>query len=188
MRNRTAIAKINLVWQIDATDLKVRLDNQPGTSHTLVAGVDPFSNKLLFTKVFYSGTRTNKFSSKNIIKILEETLKERTISEELIVHFDRGGQFSSKEFYDSVSNNQYLIGSQTCGGAPTRKAIIERMIRTFKYQLKHLKLDLPTDVKRTRDLQAFCDKRQYKRNTTSRSGKDLGMTRVKFEECLQRLH
>lgn len=77
LRNRTAIAKTNLVWQIDATDLKVTLDNQPGIPHTLVAGVDPFSNKLLFTKVFYSGTRTNKFSSKNVIKILEETLKEQ---------------------------------------------------------------------------------------------------------------
>ena len=142
----------------------------------------------MFTKVFYFGTRTNKFNSKNFIKILEETLKERAISEELIVHFDRGGQFSSKQFYDFVSNNQYLIGSQTCGRAPTRNAIIERMIRTFKYKLKHLKLDLPTNVKRTRDLQAFCDKRQHKMNATSRSGKDLGMTPVKFEGCLQRLH
>lgn len=183
--NRTLTARYNIAWQIDATYLPITLNNEPGTSHTLLVGVDTFSNKLLFTKVIYSGKKKSHFTSNHIIKTLKYTIQERKISDDLIIHFDRGGQFSSKIFHDFLTNEPFLIGSQTCGGAPDQNAVIERMINTFKNQLKYLKLDLPQNVKRTRDLQTFCDKKRITMNAKAPYDKNRGLTPNEFEKLVE---
>jgi len=98
----------------------------------------------------YSGTTKKTFTLNVIIKTIETALKNEDISESLIIHTDRGSQFTSKKFVDFVNNHPFLEGSQTAGGQPNQNPVVERMHRTFKSQLKNLKMDLPTNVKRTR--------------------------------------
>lgn len=50
------------------------------------------------------------------------------------------------------------------------------MFRTYKNQLKDLKMDLPSNVKTTRDLQVFCDKRRIKMNSQALYSGNQGLT------------
>lgn len=181
--NRNVVSRSNLIWQVDGTFLNTTLNNQIGTKHYLLSAVDPATNRLVFTKIFYSGSKGNTFSTDSFIKLLDVVIKNEKITEELMLHTDRGSQFTSKKYTEYVNSHPLLIGSQTAGGQPNQNPIIERMHHTFKNQLKDLKMDLPTNVKRRRDLQIFCDKRKNKMNTTALYTKNNGLTVV--ESCKQ---
>lgn len=50
------------------------------------------------------------------------------------------------------------------------------MFRTFKSQLKQLKMDLPSNVKTTRDLQVLVEQRREKMNSEALYIKNKGLT------------
>lgn len=66
-----------------------------------------------------------------------------------MIHTDQGTQFTSKAYFEFIKNHQFIIGSMTAVGQPQENPVIERMFRTFKHQLKYLKMDLPSNVKTT---------------------------------------
>lgn len=183
--NRNVVARINLVWQIDGTVLNVNLNGEPDTKHYLVTAVDLSCGKLVMSKVFYIGNKKKSFTASSLIKALETAVRNEGINETLLIHSDRGPQFTSKEYFQYIESHPFLKGSMTAGGQPNQNAVIERMIRTFKSQLKHLNVDLPTNVKRTRDLQKACDRRRIKINSSALHKRNNGETVDKSYEQLK---
>lgn len=145
----------------------------------MLAAIDPSTNKIIFTLFFYSATEKRTFTAAALIKTLETAIGNNNIKDELIIHTDLGPQFTSKKYVEFINNHKFFNGSQTAGGQPWEKPVIERMMRTFKYQLKQLKIDLPPNVKTTReerDLQALVDKRRNKMNSEALYHKNQGLT------------
>ena len=174
--NRNVVGRSNVIWQVDATFLDVTLNNQEETKHCLLSGVDPATNKLVFAKVFYSGFKKKTFTTKMFIKTLQTAIQNKQIKNTLMIHSDRGPQLTSKEYVEFIEKQLLLIGSQTSVGQPNQNAVIKRLHQTFKNQLKGFKLDLPKNVRRTRDLQNFCDKRRMNMNSKALYAKTLKTT------------
>ena len=176
LRNKNVIARKNMFWAMDRTQLKVTLNGQAGTSHHLLIIIDLHTNNIVQAKVFYSGTNKKTFTTNALIKAIESALRNNQINDNLMIHSDKGTQFTSKKFVEYVGKHKFLVGSQTAGGQPWENGVVERLIRTFKHQVKHLNVDLPSNVKTTRDLQALVDKRRIKMNNEALYTKNQGLT------------
>ena len=111
-----------------------------------------------------------------MIKTLYTAIGNNKIKDQLIIHSDRGPHFNSKLYVEYINNHKYFIRSQTAGAPSWEKPVIERMFRTFKSQLKELKIDLPSNVKTTRDLQVLVEQRREKMNNEALYAKNNGLT------------
>lgn len=176
LANRTVVSKNNIVWQMDGTFLNTSLVTEPKSKHFLLLAVDVATNRLVFTKVFYSKDDKKTCTSQQVIKTLTHVLKEYNLKEDLVIHTDKGSQFTSKKYVYFINKTSFLIGSQTCGGHPQGNAVVERINRTFKNQGKHLGIVIPQTVKQTRDLQNIRDKRRLLMNKDFLSKKNHGLT------------
>ena len=75
------------------------------------------------------------FTSAELIKNIDSTLKKRNIKKEnkLIIHSDRGTQFSSRKYEQfTKSNSSCFIPSMSPCCSPTNNAVLERFNRTIK--------------------------------------------------------
>lgn len=151
--NRNFCALPNLGWHVDASILDCQVVGNTKSKHVLVSAVDPATNRIIFAKVFYSHDGRKFCTANQVIKLLKYALTTEQIKNKLIIHTDRGGCFTSKNYFDFVSNEPLIIPSMTKGGAPQQNPVIERMFHTIKHQFLKYRKPIPYQVKNTRDLQ-----------------------------------
>ena len=127
LANQNYIAKPNEVWVGDITNF----DLNNGKKVYIFICIDVFSNKII-TAIF----RNKSISSNDIVKNLEKAIDERLPIKprrELIVHTDRGSQFTSKSYNDFVRDQEgFMLPSMSRANTPKDNAVAERFIRTFK--------------------------------------------------------
>ena len=176
LRNKNLVARKNMSWAMDGTHLDITLNNQPKTKHYLLLIVDLHTNNIIQSKVFYSGTNHRNCTTNAVIKMLQNALRDNQINDTLMIHSDRGPQYTSKKFFEFITNHKYLLESHTAGAQPWENSVMERIIRSFKYPFKLLGVDLPSNVKTTRDLQHLVEKRRIKMNNEALYTKNQGLT------------
>ncbi len=165
LSNKTEVIQSNLAWQCDNTHINTELQGHPGSSHTLYLIVDVATNHIVAGKVFFKQTNRGSITSNKILKVLKNSIEQNNITDSLLIHTDRGPEFTSKEYYEYIESHDKLIGSHTTGGSPNSNAVVERIIRTIKNQCLTVVGALPQSVKQTRDLQRVIHKKINYLNT-----------------------
>ena len=93
--------------------------------------IDRYSNRIVVA-IF----KTKTITIIDIIRKLDLTIKKRIPIKpkiKLILHTDRGTQFSNSKYNEFLEkNNDLLVGSMSRANSPKDNTIIERFIRTFK--------------------------------------------------------
>jgi site-specific recombinase XerD len=80
----------NVVWCIDGTYIK----------SGVVLVVLELNSRVVLSHMYIPGVTSNEFSSQHVIAILEGALEKRGNPMSVIVHSDRGGQFTSEEYFN----------------------------------------------------------------------------------------
>lgn len=127
LSNQNITAKPNIVWAGDCTLLDL--------------GVFPNINLFLCVDIYTNTIIAHKFSknsieSKQIVHVLKRSLNKRFITnprQKLIIHTDRGTQFSSQTYYKFTEEYKDIFEpSMSRENTPTDNAVGERFMRTFK--------------------------------------------------------
>ena len=125
--NQNVTAKTNIVWVADITTLELFRGNKV----YVFLSIDAHTN-LIIASVISKPVIT----SQKIVRSLEKALKLRTTTDnksKLIIHTDRGTQFSSKNYNQFVKMyKEYFCPSMTRLNTPTDNAVAEKFIRIFK--------------------------------------------------------
>lgn len=127
------LAKPNLAWAADFTSFE--LSN--GRKIYVFICIDVFSNKII-VPLF----RTKQFTSYDIIQKLNKAIETRLPIKprrELILHTDRGSQFTSETYNQFVKQQEgfilpsiFILPSMSRANKPKDNAVVERFIRTLK--------------------------------------------------------
>lgn len=125
--NQNKPAKPNVVWAMDFTEIKTQ-DNK---TVTIFICIDIFTNKILSFLI-----RKEKITSAEIVRSLKAILDQRVYvpsEPRLIIHSDRGSQFTSKTYNAFVNEKAHLFqASMSKANSPKDNSVCERMIRTLK--------------------------------------------------------
>ena len=125
--NENKIAKPNVSWGADIT--KFKLDE--GKIIYVFVCIDLFSNRIIGS-VF----RTKEMTAFDIVKKLDQVVEQRLTIQprrEIILHTDRGSQFTSETYNKFIKRHEgYIIPSMSRANTPKDNAVVERFIRTFK--------------------------------------------------------
>jgi len=120
-------AKPNVRWVADITTLKL-FRNQ--IAYVFLC-IDIHTNYII---AYLISKKT--ITSQSIIRTLEKTINQRVSTlgdRKLIIHTDRGRQFSSKAYNMFTKKyNEYFVPSMSRENTPTDNSVAERFIRTFK--------------------------------------------------------
>jgi transposase InsO family protein len=126
LASQNITARNNVVWAGDTSKLELYRGQ---TVHIFVC-IDIHTN--LIVASFIS---KNKIKSSTIVKNLESAIKSRikTLNDEkLIIHVDRGTEFSSKVFNNFVKKySELFVPSMSRLNTPTDNAVMERFWRTL---------------------------------------------------------
>jgi transposase InsO family protein len=126
LASQNIIAKPNIVWSADITTLRT-LDK---SFHVFLCN-DIYTNRVVAHLV-----RSTSIDSKAIVSVLAKALDKRfvvTPKIKLIVHTDRGTQFSSQVYKNFTERLQeYFLLSMSSENTPTDNAAAERFMKTFK--------------------------------------------------------
>lgn len=127
LANQNETAKNNVVWAADFTTLKLFRDQE---IHVFIC-IDIHSNLVI------AATISKKvITASTVVNILKKAINNRwnRISyPKLIIHMDRGTQFSSKCYHNFVKKfNKNFIPSMARENTPTDNSVAERYMRTFK--------------------------------------------------------
>jgi integrase len=127
LANENITAKTNVTWVADITEIE--LDQQKKLYVFLC--VDVHSNIIIANTISRS-----IITSHAIIKTLSKAIEKRFGSQpilKVIIHTDRGSQFSSKAYNNFIKHyDAFVIPSMSRENTPTDNAVAERFIRTFK--------------------------------------------------------
>ena len=127
LANQNYVAKPNSVWVADITSFE--LDENKKVYVFLC--IDIFSNKILVS-IF----KTKTITSNDIVKKLQELVDKRLPirpRREVILHTDRGSQFTSKAYNEFIlSQEGFICPSMSRANTPKDNAVAERFMRTFK--------------------------------------------------------
>lgn len=87
-------------------------------------------------KIIANTSSIRVIQSKSIIKTLAKAIKNRfkiAPKTKLILHTDRGTQFSSQQYNNFICEfEQFIIPSMSRENTPTDNAVAEQFMRTFK--------------------------------------------------------
>lgn len=124
-QNMTALN--NVVWVADTSKLELY---QGKKAHIFIC-IDIHTNLIVASCI-----SKNKLNSGPIVKHLESAIKTRINDlndEKLIIHVDRGSEFSSKVFNNFVNKySELFVPSMSRLNTPTDNAVMERFWRTLK--------------------------------------------------------
>jgi len=127
LANQNVTAKPNVAWVADITELELFRNQKV----YVFLCVDIHSNVILGHTI-----SKQPITSHKIVRILEQTIAKRFKIpgvKKLIIHTDRGTQFSSKAYHNFTERYQeYFIPSMARQNTPTDNPVAERIIRTFK--------------------------------------------------------
>lgn len=116
------ITRPEQVWVSDITYIKTE------KGHLYLSLVtDAYSKKILGYELL------DNLSAAGPLKALNRALKSRTYDQELIHHSDRGLQYCSKEYVETLNEHGVKI-SMTQNGDPYENAIAERINGILKYE------------------------------------------------------
>ena len=126
LANQNITAKVNIAWAADITFLELA----EGKKIYIFLCIDIHTNKVICS------TAGKRITTKSIIKCLKHAINERFIivpRQPVILHTDRGTQFSSKEYYEFTKEfKAFFIPSMSRQATPKDNPVGERFIRTFK--------------------------------------------------------
>lgn len=127
LANQNYVAKPNLVWVADITSFELYENKKV----YVFLCMDIFSNKILVS-IF----KTKTITSNDIVKKLQELVDKRLPirpRRELILHTDRGSQFTSTAYNEFIlSQEGFICPSMVRANTPKDNAVAERFIHTFK--------------------------------------------------------
>ena len=127
LANQNYVAKPNSVWVADITSFE--LDENKKVYAFFC--IDIFSNKILVS-IF----KTKTITSNDIVKKLQELVEKRfpiRPKREVILHTDRGSQFTSKAYNEFIlSQEGFICPSMSRANRPKDNPVAERFMRTFK--------------------------------------------------------
>ena len=127
LANQNITAKVNIAWVADITE--IGLDKQKKLYIFLC--IDIHSNNIITTDI-----SRKILTSSAIVKSLSKAIEKRFLAEpiqKVIVHTDRGTQFSSKTYNHFIRHwERFIIPSMSRENTPTDNAVAERFMRTFK--------------------------------------------------------
>ena len=128
LANQNVTAKNNVVWVADITAIKLNTDKKL----FIFICIDIHTNLIISYAV-----STKVFKARSIVKTLSSTIKTRLskqrVSSKVILHTDRGSQFSSEIYHEFFQKHKnYIIASMSRDSSPKDNSVCERYIRTFK--------------------------------------------------------
>ena len=127
LSNQNYIAKPNTVWSADFTSFEL----VKGRKIYVFICVDLFTNKIIVSLF-----RTKQFTSYDIIQKLNQAIEKRLPIKprrELILHTDRGSQFTSDAYNKFIKQQEgFIVPSMSRVNKPKDNAVVERFMRTFK--------------------------------------------------------
>lgn len=123
LANQNVTAKTNIAWVTDITTLKLIKDQK---AYVFIC-IDIHTNCIVSAII-----SSNVITSQRIIKSLEKSIKQRITlldRNKLIIHTDRGTQFSSKAYNTFVTRyKEYFCPSMTRENTPTDNSVAERFM------------------------------------------------------------
>ena len=127
LANQNYVAKPNSVWVADITSFEL---DENKKVHVFFC-IDIFSNKILVSLF-----KTKTITSNDIVKKLQELVEKRLPirpRREVILHTDRGSQFTSKAYNEFIlSQEGFICPSMSRANTPKDNPVAERFMRTFK--------------------------------------------------------
>jgi integrase len=127
LSSQNITAKSNIAWVADVTTLNLALNKK---AHIFLC-IDIHSNLIVGHAISQEPIR-----STTVVKVLKKAIEDRcsiSNTNKLIIHTDRGTQFSSKSYFDFVNTySQFFIPSMSRENTPTDNAVAERFMRTLK--------------------------------------------------------
>jgi putative transposase len=116
------LTAINQLWVADITYIRLRQEFV-----YLAAILDAFSRRVI-------GWELDRSMEAGLcLSALEQALRRRQVGPELIHHSDRGVQYCSKEYVETLARHA-IRGSMAGKGNPYENALAERFWRTLKYE------------------------------------------------------
>lgn len=126
LASQNITAKPNIAWVSDITTLDLEFKK-----FFVYLCIDIHTNRIVASLV-----RSDVIRSTDIIRVLAKTVNKRFIippKTKLIIHTDRGTQFSSKTYKNFLDKFQaYCEPSMSRENTPTDNAVAERFMKTFK--------------------------------------------------------
>ena len=127
LSNQNCTAKPNVTWAADITSFELH----QGKKVYCFFCIDIFTNRIIVS-VF----RTKPILTSDIVKKLSDAIDKRLPvkpRKELILHTDRGSQFTSKSYNDFIRRKKgFVVPSMSRPNTPKDNAVAERFMRTFK--------------------------------------------------------
>lgn len=124
LANQNHVVRPNIVWAADITTFEL---NQGKNVYAFLC-IDIFTNTSIF--------RTKIIPTTDIVKKLNDAIDQRfpiKPTRELIIHTDRGTQFSSQGYKNFLDQREgYIVASMSRYGKPKDNPVAERFMRTFK--------------------------------------------------------
>jgi transposase InsO family protein len=127
LTNQNITSRTNIVWGADITEIEI---DQKKKFYVYLC-IDIHSNKIIATT---SSKKT--ITSQAIVKCLKKTIEKRfkiLPATKVILHTDRGTQFTSKTYHNFINQFKDILDpSMSRENTPTDNAVAERFMRTFK--------------------------------------------------------
>ena len=125
LQSQNVTAKPDIVWVADITTLETV------KNYHVFLCIDAHTNCIVAHLI-----KPSVIDSSSIIRSLSRAIEKRfkgAPKTKLILHTDRGTQFSSKRYNNFVKKyEEYVVPSMTRENTPTDNAVAERFMRTFK--------------------------------------------------------
>ena len=138
LNSRNQVALPNTVWAMDLTVLKQKIKRKEQFNLKLLVIMDFATREIITSKIFLVKDQ-GSIRAKYVVRELKRLVEQKNISDEIIIHSDRGSEFTSKEYTTYIKSNAFLIGSMSNVATPTDNAVVERSFRTLKSQLNEAK-------------------------------------------------
>jgi transposase InsO family protein len=130
LANENITAKTNIAWVADITEIKLY---QHKKLYVFLC-VDVHSNVIIANSI-----SRKTITSSAIVRSLSKAIEKRFGSEpkrKVIIHTDRGTQFSSQAYNNFIKHFEaFITPSMSRENTPTDNAVAERFMRTFKEHL-----------------------------------------------------
>ena len=127
LASQNITAKTNIAWVADITKLEL----YRGQEAFVFLCVDIHTNVIVASNI-----SKKQITAQQIVRSLNRAINKRYRffgKKKLIIHTDRGTQFSSKTYYNFTEKHQdFFIPSMSRENTPTDNSVAERFMRTFK--------------------------------------------------------
>jgi integrase len=127
LENHNYIAKPDVAWVADITSFELN----KGKKIYVFFCIDIFTNRTLVS-LFRTKTISTSDITNQLNKVIEKRLPIKP-KRAVIVHTDRGTQFTSEKYNEFIKENEgFIVASMSRPNTPKDNPVAERFMRTFK--------------------------------------------------------